>query len=85
MFIKKLKKCLRFFNKEIPLYAGLSSKEKNFSNCQATYQKELYLLSEKSGNFFHKVNIEIALTPFSRVRFRLLFNNSPAPRPQPTL
>ena len=32
MFIKKTlneKKCLRLFNKKTPLYAGLSSKQKN--------------------------------------------------------
>ena len=52
MFIynKSLKKCLRLFNK-------------TFSNYQATNQKELYLLFEKSGNFFHRVSIEIGLTP----------------------
>ena len=50
-YIKKsLKKCLCAFNK-------------SFSNYQATYQKELYLLFEKSGNFFHRVSIEIGLTP----------------------
>ena len=40
MFIKKTlkkKKCLRLFNKETPLYAGLGSKQKTFSNCEATY------------------------------------------------
>ena len=41
-YIKKsLKKCLRRFNK-------------TFSNYQATYQKELYLLFEKSGNILLK-------------------------------
>ena len=43
---KSLKKCLRLFNK-------------TFSNYQATYYKELYLLFEKSGNFFHKVSFHI--------------------------
>ena len=38
IYKKSLKKCLRLFHK-------------TFSNCQATYQKELYLLFEKSGNF----------------------------------
>ena len=39
-YIKQsLKKCLRRFNK-------------TFSNYQATYYKELFLLFEKSGNFF---------------------------------
>ena len=50
-YIKKsLKKCLRRFNK-------------TFSNYQATYKEELYLLFAKSGNFFHRVSIEISLTP----------------------
>ena len=44
------KKCLR-----------LSSK--TFSNYQETYQNKLYLLFEKSDNFFHRVSIEIGLTP----------------------
>ena len=43
-------KCQHPFNKE------------NFSNCQATYQKELYLLFEKLGNFLHRVNIELYLS-----------------------
>ena len=38
IYKKSLKKCLRLFHK-------------TFSNCQATYQKELYLLFEKSDNF----------------------------------
>ena len=48
---KNLTKCLCPFNKE------------SLSNCQATYQKELYLLFRKLGNFFHRVNIEIGLSP----------------------
>ena len=31
---------------------GYAHNSKIFSNCQATYQKELYLLFEKSDNFF---------------------------------
>ena len=46
------KKCLRLFNKKTPLYAGLSSKQKTFSNCQAIYQKELCLLFENQAIFF---------------------------------
>ena len=45
------KKCLRFFNKKTPLYAGLGSKQKTFSNYQATYQKELCLLIENQAIF----------------------------------
>ena len=29
--------------------------KKTFSNCQATYEKELYLQFKKSDNFFHRV------------------------------
>ena len=49
---KKTKKCLRLSNKKTPLYAGLGSQQKTFSNCQATYQKELCLLFENQANFF---------------------------------
>ena len=46
MFIKKTlyeKKILRLFNKKTPLYAGPGSKQKKtYSNCQATYQMELF-------------------------------------------
>ena len=38
---QKQKKCLSFFNKKTLLYAGQGSKQKTFSNCQITYQKEL--------------------------------------------
>ena len=46
------KKCLRLFNKKTPLYAGLGSKQKKFSNCHATYQKELCLLFENQADIF---------------------------------
>ena len=49
----------------------LAQNRKTFSNSQASFQKELYLLFEKSGNFFHRLNIEIDLTlsPFVFVHF----------------
>ena len=50
--MKKKKKCLRLFNKKTPLYAGLGSKHKTFSNCRATYEKELCLLFENRATFF---------------------------------
>ena len=31
------KKCLRLFNKNTPSHAGVGSKQKTFSNSQATY------------------------------------------------
>ena len=55
MFLKNVKwkkKCIHLFNKKAPLYAGLGSKQKTFSNCQASYQKELCLLFENQEIFF---------------------------------
>ena len=46
---KSLRECLHPFNKE------------NFTNCQATYQKELYLLFQTLG-ILYGVHTEIALT-----------------------
>ena len=59
---KNLRECLHPFNKE------------NFTNCQATYQKELYLLFQTLG-ILYGVHIEIALTlpPSPQVRFLSLF------------
>ena len=37
--------------------------KKAFSNCQTTYQKELCLLFENSGNFFHRPNVKTSLNP----------------------
>ena len=68
-YIKKsLKKCLRRFNE-------------TFSNYQATYQKKLYLLFEKSANFFHRVSTEIGLTlpSLPPVCFHSLFKDLPLP------
>ena len=66
IYKKSLKKCLRLFNK-------------TFSNCQATYQKELYLLFEKSGNFLkseHRDRFESSPPP---VCFHSLFKDPPSP------
>ena len=60
--IKKVLK-LRFFHK-------------TFSNCQATYKKELYLLFEKSGNFSQSEHRGRFDSSPSRVCFYLLFKNS---------
>ena len=72
---KEKKKCLRLFNKKTPSYAGLGSKQKTFSNCQAIYQKEPVVW--KSGNFFQSANVQIGWTPPSPVRFSLLFKDLP--------
>ena len=45
------KKIFAFFKKTL-LYAGLGKRQKTFSNCQATCQKELFLLLENQVNFF---------------------------------
>ena len=58
MFRKKLKKT--------PLFAGLTSKQKNFSNCLATYHKELYLLFEKPGTLFQSEYRDRLETPSPR-------------------
>ena len=73
---QKKKKCLRPFNKKTPLYDGLGSKQKIFSNCQATYQKELYLLFE-TDSFFQRANVPIGLTTPPPVCFSSLFKNPP--------
>ena len=41
-----------FFIKKHLYMLNYAQNRKIFSNCQATYQKELCLLFEKSGNFF---------------------------------
>ena len=56
----KQKKPNVFLIKKPSLYAGVGSKQlksrlKTFSNCQATYQKELCTVFEKLGNFFTKL------------------------------
>ena len=51
---------------------GQAQNSKTFSNCLAAYQKELCLPFEKSGNFFHRANVQIGMTPlplFIFVRF----------------
>ena len=59
IYRKSFKKCLRLFNK-------------TFSNCQATYKKELYFLFEKSGNFTqseHRDRLTPPLTLFVFIPF----------------
>ena len=80
------KKIIRLFNKKALLYAGIDSKQQTFSNCQATYQKELCLLFEKSGKFFHRVFFFTKIfsdRPDRHVRFRSLFKDPPPSPSQP--
>ena len=54
------------------------------TDIQATYQKELYLLFEKSSNFFDRVNIEIGLTRPPPAPFHSLFKeHHPHTQPNP--
>ena len=46
---------------------------KTFSNCQATYQKELCLSFEKSVNFFSQGKCKDSIEPPSPVHFRSHF------------
>ena len=75
----KEKKCLRLFNQKTPLYVGLGSKQKTFSNCQATYQKELCLLFENQAIFFHRANVQIGLTPSLLLFVLVHFLRTPPP------
>ena len=70
------KKCLRLFNKKTPLYAGLGSKQKTFSNCQATCQKELCLLFENQIIFSQSEHTDMLDLP-PPVLFSLLFKDNP--------
>ena len=67
IYKKNLKKCLRLLNK-------------TFSNCQANYQKELYLLFKKSGNFSQSEHRDRFDSSSAPVCFHLLFKD-PSPLP----
>ena len=71
IYKKSFKKCLRLFNK-------------TFSNYQANYQKELYLLIEKWGNFSQSEHRDRFYSSPPPVCFHLLFKDPPPP-PQQTL
>ena len=66
IYIKSLKKCLRFFHK-------------TFSNCQATYNKELSLLFEKSGTFSQSEHRDRFGSSPAPVCFHSLFKDPPPP------
>ena len=69
-----------FFKKKIELYMlNLAQNSKAFiSNCQATYQKN-FLLFEKSGNIFHRMNVLIGLICLFSCSFSFTFLDSPSP------
>ena len=58
---------------------NLAQNSKAFiSNCQATYQKN-FLLFEKSGNIFHRMNVLIGLICLFSCSFSFTFLDSPSP------
>ena len=64
IYKKSLKECIHLFHK-------------TFRNFQATYQKELYLLFEKSDNFSQSVHIEWFDSSPLPVCFHFLFKDPP--------
>ena len=71
---------MHLFFKKIQLYMlNLAQNSKAFiSNCQATYQKN-FLLFEKSGNIFHRMNVLIGLICLFSCSFSFTFLDSPSP------
>ena len=71
---------MHLFFKKIQLYMlNLAQNSKAFiSNCQATYQKN-FLLFEKSGNIFHRMNVLIGLICLFSCSFSFTFFDSPSP------
>ena len=73
-------KIFRLCNKKTPSYAGLSSNSKPFSNCQATYQEEIYLFAVRIiKQCFAQSGRTDRLDPPPPVRFRSLFKDSRPP------
>ena len=67
--------CQPLFMKKTQLYMlDQAQNRKTFSNSQATYQKELCLLCEKSGNFF-QINVQVELIPLSLFVFVRFLRN----------
>ena len=81
VFKKYVCKCLRFFNKKTPLYAGLSSKQQNFWQMPSNVsERTLFTVWKIRQFFFHRANLHIGLTtPPPPVRFRSLFKDPPPP------
>ena len=71
--MKKKKNVYAFLTKNT-FPSGLGS-----SNSQATYKKELYLVFEKLGNFFHRANVQIDLAIFLTVFVFVRFLRTPLP------
>ena len=53
------KKCLRFFNKKAPLYAGLGSKQKLLPTSKQFIRKNSVCSFKNQVSFFHRANLQI--------------------------
>ena len=53
------KKCLRFFNKKAPLYAGLGSKQKFLPTSKQLIRKNSVCSFKNQVSFFHRANLQI--------------------------
>ena len=53
------KKCLRFFNKKAPLYAGLGSKQKLLPTSKQLIRKNSVCSFKNQVSFFHRANLQI--------------------------
>ena len=62
-----------------PLYAGLGSKHKTFSNYRATYEKELCLLFENRAIFLQSECTDSFDSPPLPVHFSSLFTDPSLP------
>ena len=72
---------LMFLTQIYVITIKIFSNLKTFSNCQASYQKELYLLFEKSGNFFERRK-RFDHTPPPSIHFYSFFKErNPSPFP----
>ena len=78
------KKCLLLFNKKHFYMLGQAQNRKIVSNCQATNQKELCLLLEKSSIFFSQSKCADRLDPPSPFSFVHSFMDLIHPPPFPS-
>ena len=68
-----------FFKKNTTLYAELGSKQQSFYQQLPSDLSENFLLFEKSGNIFHRMNMLIGLICLFSCSFSFNFLDSPSP------
>ena len=69
-----------FFKKNTTLYAELGSKQQSFLLATAKQLiRKNFLLFEKSGNIFHRMNVLIGLICLFSCSFSFTFLDSPSP------